>query len=104
MHHHDSRLGDEVPHAAVGLHIEAERLWRRILERLPPLGNSRDEVRIEATLRMTQVIWLQDRLDEAEQLYDSTIEALRGQIPTPERLLLDALLQKADFLTSYNFV
>ena len=84
--------------AARGRDAEAEQLWREALAAMPPLGADQDAARVNATLRLGQSIWRQDRLDEAEALFVSTVAALRRQ--DNRKLLLDALLTQANFLNA----
>lgn len=82
-----------------GRHADSERQLDDVLRLLPALGRGQDALWVDARLRLAEVTWLQDRLDEAERIYDAVIGDLRRQNPVPERLLLDALLQQIDFLS-----
>jgi serine/threonine protein kinase len=78
-------------------HARAEQCWRLVLEQAPTPGDD-DETRCRARLGLAEALWLQDRLDEAERLFDEVIAELRARRPIPQKALLDALLEQAMFL------
>lgn len=75
-----------------------ERLWREVIAALPDAGGPDGVPAAIATLQLAHAIWRQDRLDEADSLFEHTVADLRTRLAPDEPRLAEAVLAQAVFL------
>ncbi len=78
----------------LGHDAEAETLLRQALDELPA-GEQVDRARLQ--IRLAHCAWRQDRVAEADHLYDDTIVALAQHVPPGDYELLSARLSRGRF-------